>query len=376
MVSRVLVFDAQIRNSLAIIRSLGQKNIATDCAGEHSWQPAFFSKYCRNKIIYPSPSRDTRHFVNFVREIVEQEHYDMIIPVTDRTVIPLVKEKKIFEKYTKVPYPDYATLELAMNKEKTLRIAQDIGIPCPATHFFNHRDEIDPDTLEYPLISKPRISSGAQGFQLYTTKKEFLKSLSLLPPEETPPLLQEYIPHGGEIGVYTLFDRNTEPVALTVQRRIRSYPVTGGPSTLRETIQHDEAVHLAFRLLKAMHWQGLAMVEFRIDKRTNKPVLMEVNPRFWGSLQLSILAGVDFPYLLYQMTMHEFVKPVLDYKIGVQCRWLLTGDILWYLHAPHKLQNLREFVRLDIPDDIMSWEDPGPTFGVLAAVVYELFHRK
>ena len=374
--TKILVLDAEMRNSLAIIRSLGRKNFIIDCGGRTRCETSFFSKYCNNKIIYPSPSKDTRNFVDFVLELVEREQYEMIIPVTDKTVVPLVKEKKKFERYTHLPYPEYSTLDLAINKENTLRIAKDIGVPCPTTYFYDHFDDIDPNIMEYPLISKPRISSTTLGFMLYKSKEELLQQLPLFSSSESPPLFQEFIPRDGEIGVYTLFDSNSEPVALTVQRRLHSYPVTGGPSTLRETIRYDEAVHLAFRLLKAMKWRGLAMVEFRIDARTGKPVLMEVNPRFWGSLQLSILAGVDFPYLLYQITMNGKIEPVMDYKIGVQCRWLLAGDILWYLHSPHKLHNLKEFIRLDIPDDIISWEDPGPTFGFMAASACHLFHLK
>ena len=102
-------------------------------------------------------------------------------------------------------------------------------------------------------------------------------------------LVQEYIPNGGELGVYTLFDNQSVPRALSVQRRLRSYPVSGGPSTLRETIRNDAsrlATDIAFRLLTKMQWTGVAMVEFRIDARDGMPKLMEVNPRFWGSLQL------------------------------------------------------------------------------------------
>ncbi|MDD3856814.1 MAG: ATP-grasp domain-containing protein, partial [Methanoculleus sp.] len=101
--------------------------------------------------------------------------------------------------------------------------------------------------------------------------------------------------------------------------------------------------------------------------------LMEVNPRFWGSLHLSILSGVDFPYLLYRMLMDGDVEPVPDYQEGVQCRWLLPGDILWYLSAPKTWQNLREFLRFDTPDDILSLHDPGTTLGfALATARYAL----
>ena len=109
------------------------------------------------------------------------------------------------------------------------------------------------------------------------------------------------------------------------------------------------------------------MVEFKVDPRDNQPKLMEVNPRWWGSLQLSILSGVNFPYLLYKLITEGDVEPVLNYEVGVRCRWLLPGDILWFLSAQHKLYNLPRFLKFERNYDILSWKDPGPTLGFLLA---------
>ena len=117
------------------------------------------------------------------------------------------------------------------------------------------------------------------------------------------------------------------------------------------------------------------MVEFKTDPRDNQPKLMEVNPRWWGSLQLSILSGVDFPYLLYKLVTEGDVEPVLDYKVGVRCRWLLPGDILWFLSAPSKFYNLPRFLRFERNDDIISRQDLGPTFGFLLASLRFAFDK-
>jgi hypothetical protein len=75
------------------------------------------------------------------------------------------------------------------------------------------------------------------------------------------------------------------------------------------------------------------MVEFR-DDGIAPPCLMEVNGRFWGSLQLSIDAGINFPLLWASMLKGEHVEPVSDYKEGVTLRWL-WGDVkrLMYIMA-------------------------------------------
>jgi predicted ATP-grasp superfamily ATP-dependent carboligase len=152
--------------------------------------------------------------------------------------------------------------------------------------------------------------------------------------------------------------------ACFVHRRLRDYPVRGGPSTLRESVRHPQIEELGIRLLRSLQWYGVAMVEFKVDPRDNQPKLMELNPRFWGSLALAIHAGVDFPYLLYKMAMGEEFDPVLDYEVGVRCRWLLPGDILHFLTNPQRFHLTPSFFQFrGMAYDILSRDDPMPTVG-------------
>jgi len=188
------------------------------------------------------------------------------------------------------------------------------------------------------------------------------------------PLIQEYIPGDG-YGVEVLLN-DGEVRALFMHRRLREYPITGGASTFRESVYRDDLKEYALRIMEALNWHGVAMVEFKLDKRDNTPKLMEINGRFWGSLALSIAAGVDFPYLLYKMFTEGDVEPVLEYKTEVKCRWLLPGDILWFISAlknkKNRLNAIREFFRFkDIHYDILSREDPLPTIGAVRTMIHQ-----
>ena len=81
---------------------------------------------------------------------------------------------------------------------------------------------------------------------------------------------------------------------------------------------------MAHRILESVGWHGVAMVEFKVTAE-GTPYLIEVNGRFWGSLQLAIDSGVDFPWLLYQLANGTKVDEVTGYAVGVTWRWLL-GD--------------------------------------------------
>jgi predicted ATP-grasp superfamily ATP-dependent carboligase len=375
---KILVLDAQMRNSLAIIRSLGKKGLEVDAGEETKFATGFFSKYCNNHIVYPSPTKSPEEFITYMLNLVKSNHYDVIFPVIDATTIPIVKHKTEFSKHTIVPFADHQTLTKASDKAQTLKIAMENGIPCPKTYFIDYYDDLEKikDDVEYPVVVKPNRGFGTRGVFLCTSTDELFERGKYVLNEYGSFLVQEYIPKGDEIGVYALFDFDSKPAALSVQRRIRSYPISGGPSTLRETIRDEKIVDLAFRLLKAMKWFGVAMVEFRVDPRDSVPKLMEINPRFWGSLQLSILSGVDFPYLLYKLVTDGHIEPDMDYKTGVKCRWLLPGDMLWLFSAPNKLRNVKEFIKFNTNYDILSWDDPGPTFGFMMATARYMLDRK
>lgn len=379
MAGKVLVTDAQMRSSLAVIRSLGKQGIEVFAGEETRFATSFFSKYCKKYVVYPSPKKDKDDFVKNILDLVKKEEYDVIFPVADACLKPIVDNRDELSKYTHIALPENETFLKGYDKGCTLEIAIENDIPCPKTYFDLDSVYEYKDNLDYPLIIKPRVGSGSRGFAICNSFDQLIHNYHDLEKEHGKLLVQEFIPFGGELGLYVLFNFDSEPRAHTVQERIRSYPVSGGPSTLRRTIKNkksEEAVKIGFKLLKAMNWSGVGMVEFRIDARDGSLKLMEVNPRFWGSLQLSILSGVDFPYLLYRLLMEGDVEPVMDYKEKVYCRWFLPGDILWFLNSPKNLQNIRKFFSWNVPDDIISKKDIGPTFGFLVASLRYMFNKE
>lgn len=367
-----------MRSSLAVIRSLGKQGLEVTAGEETRCATGAFSRYCSRRQVYPSPVREEEKFVRHLLALLKAKEYDAIFPVADACLKPIIDHEEEISRYTRIALPPRDVFMKGYDKGTTLRIALENAIPCPKTFFPESAAESAEiaGAIDYPAVVKPRVSSGRRGVRVCSGPDDLLRAYEAIVPAFGPVVIQEFIPGGGELGVYTLTNGRSEPRAVTVQRRLRSYPVSGGASTLRETVKDEfarEAAALALRLLKAMGWSGVAMVEFRIDARDGTLKLMEVNPRFWGSLHLSILSGVDFPYLLYRMIMDGDVETVADYREGVRCRWLLPGDILWYLSAPKTWQNFREFLRFGTPDDILSLHDPGPTMGfVLATARYAL----
>jgi len=353
-----LVTDAHFRGPLAVIRSLGKKNIQISAVSEKKSAMGFYSKYCSEKLVSPNPRIEPKSYLNFLLKNVKTGDYDCIIPYHTYTTFLLCKYKDIFSDYTKIPPPDFEIFNKVYNKTELLKIAFKNDITCPVTFFDDDIDNIKSNIQKYPVVIKSSKIHSVK-IEICRNQLELKEKYAQMTSNFGQCFVQEYIPNGGEFGVYTLFDYRSEPVALTVQKRSRTIHEYGGISTLRETVKDEKLVKSAFKLLKNINWSGVAMVEFRVDARDGIPKLMEINPRLWGSLQLSIFSGVDFPYLFYKMITEEKINPSLCFKDGVLCRWL-EGDIRYFTNCKNKLKFIIDFFNPNIKYDVISLKDLRP----------------
>jgi predicted ATP-grasp superfamily ATP-dependent carboligase len=372
-----IVTDAQSNHALSAVRSLGKKGIEVTAASDHERALSFYSKYSKYSLTYPSPLREgIESFVKFMLKQVQSKKYDAVIPIGPYETLALSLYKEEISPYIAVPVPNYDVFLKAWDKSQTFRIAMENVVPCPATFYPQSLEEVTEISkkVDYPVIIKPRITGGQGGIEYINSPIELVakyKTMHDKPSiplmlEYSYPLIQEYIPGEG-CGFYALF-WNSEPKAIFALRRIREYPLTGGPSSLRESISTPDVHELGIKVLKLLKWHGVAMVEFRRDSRDGKLKLIEVNPKFWGSLYLSIASGVDFPFLLYKLAIGQDVKLVTSYKTSLKARWLIPWDILWYIASlrsstTNKLQITRDFFKFldkNLVYDTVSLDDPKP----------------
>ncbi len=371
---RVFVTDGHFRKTLALVRSLGEKGVSVTVGERTFLNTSFFSKYCSNRVVYPSPRRYPQRFIESLLREIKKHHYDCLFPMEEETLLLIAKYQSEISKHTYLLIPELEKIEFVRDKGKLIRFAETHGIPVPKTY---PSFSSPPPSFPIPAVIKPRVSSGSFGI-LYVKKREELHPFYQKVHERYPfPLIQEYIPDGGgTFGLSALFDETSKVKAAFVHKKLRMYPVQGGPSTLRESVNHPQIMDIGLSLLKALNWVGVAMVEFKVDPRDGLPKLMEVNPRFWGSLQLAILSGIDFPYLILRMAKGERVEPVLHYEVGRRCRWLLLGDILHFLKNPNRFKLNPSFFHFFDPntsDDILSKKDPFAVLGAMATFLTFLY---
>jgi predicted ATP-grasp superfamily ATP-dependent carboligase len=348
------LLDGSQKSTLAVLRSLGRKGI--DCEVGEFFTPNLCtkSKYCTKIILYPSPLLNMTEFKLFILKYIENNYLDAVFPMTDIT-IPLVldvlensKFKYLISHINKEKYLK------ASDKSFLLKIAKSLLVPYPETIIVDESTDITKTAgdLDYPVVLKPAKSKHVfkkNIIQLNVSyaknPKELTNILELGQKYKCNYLVQRFI-KGEGIGFFCLYQENV-PIKMFYHKRILEKPPSGGVSVLCESINPDlQVMEYATKMLNELQWHGVAMVEFKKEFETGIPYLMEINARFWGSLELAIISGVDFPFDLYKMICgKDMNNKKINYKVGNRCCWI-TGlmDHIFILLKEKKYEEITKSI--------------------------------
>ena len=367
----ILITDVDRRKSLPIIRSLGRAGVRVMGLTTKSLTVGGLSRYCAETIRGPDYNCSPDQFLDFLQALCAERRPTVFLPLEDRAIELCLERPEAWEPYTRALLPSLETMAVSYDKWRTLEVARKLGIATPRSLCPESRAQVDEiaKTWQGPAVIKPRKTSGSRGMRYVDEPGQLATVWSEVAAEFSRPIIQERIPSEGTgLGVFALIGTDDELVGLFGHRRLREYPVSGGPSTVRVSHRDEDLIEQSLRLLRAMNFRGVAMVEFKHDPRRGRPVLMEVNPRFWGSIQLAISCGVDFPVLYHRLAAGLAVEPALEYQEGIIGRWLLPGDILHFLGNPQRFRLQPSFFRFwgkNLHYDILSLRDPLPMLGIL-----------
>lgn len=317
---KVLITDAGYKHTLAAVRSLGKAGFFVIVMSSNRFSQSFFSRYCNKKLICPDPKNE-EEFIQFLLDYLKNNPVDVLIPVGYITTVTISKHEAELLPFVKIPVADYESMQIASNKEKTMQLAAALNIPIPRE--YPSMTDVD----SYPVVVKGLYESG---HIQYINSPDELQQINF-----NEYIIQEYIPGNG-YGFYALFNRGIIR-SYFMHKRVREYPITGGASSCAMSIYNDELKELGNKLLHQLRWHGVAMVEFKMDSRDGKFKLMEINPKFWGSLDLSIAAGINFPVFLAKMGIDGDIPPHFQYIPNIKFRWPFPDDTLHILANPESI---------------------------------------
>ncbi len=372
---RILITDGNERSALAAARSLIKAGHAVTVAARTRWSLAGVSRDVRARALATDPFRDPPAYAAAVSRLAREEGVDLLLPMTDPSVEALLEHRAVLPPGVLLPFPDLETYRAASDKARVLSLAQASGYGVPETRLIATRadgDSADLDAAFFPAVVKPHrsvVTVGGVRCKLAVTPVADVaacrRALAALPAAAFPVLLQRRVEGVGE-GFFAL-RWGGRAVAMFAHRRLREKPPSGGVSVYRESIPLDERLTgPGLRLLDALDWRGVAMIECKREAMTGRQVVMEINGRFWGSLQLAIDAGVDFPALLVRCAAGETCPETRAYRVGIRSRWF-WGDVdhlyLKLRYSRARLRAVLDFLRIHPRRDrseVWRWRDPAP----------------
>ena len=391
----VLVLDADMVSALATARSLYRYGLTVDVASAAERAIATYSNTVNRCFRYPDPLTDEPGFIEWLVRRTTETTYALVIPITERTVVPIAGHRARFNQ-TRLAIASDIALNAALDKARTLTLAHDLNIVAPHSVQIEYADHLAPRTAQFgfPIVVKPARSFGTQNNQRtqlsvdYAFNANELRAKTIHALRYGAVLLQEYV--GGQgVGIELIAD-NGKIVYAFQHRRLHEVPLTGGGSSLRISEAVDPALlDASSQLMHALAWHGVAMVEFKRNPDSGRFSLMEINGRFWGSLPLAIAAGADFPAMLYELIVDGAVRSRPPARNGIYGR-NLARDLYWtelalrregpaaLVNFPSRKQILKDALLLLSPRhhlDVQAWRDPRPGIMDIGEITSTQFQR-
>ena len=253
-----------------------------------------------------------------------------------------------------------------------MAIAETVGVRIPKTYH-------SLDEAQVPFVIKPTNLSSAKGVQyILKDKGERLEVIG-----ERDVIIQEFIT--GKGCGYEVYCRNGQILVEYGHIRLAEWPTSGGSSVLRAGYIHPDMRSMAEKILRQVPWTGFAMFEFKLTP-SNELVLIEVNPRIWGSINQALqdhcplfepILGPFYsksnPQLVPRVTNKSFINAQKE-QAKSAIRTSLYPQVLFAMFGyafKGKWSIVRDYLsHLSITRrDVNSWSDP---LGLLSMVIRKI----
>ncbi|MBE7002847.1 MAG: hypothetical protein E7425_01000 [Ruminococcaceae bacterium] len=317
----VILTDAKYRSAISAARTFGRAGyrvVAVQARGDAGvTPPVFSSRFVAESHLLDGGAADAA-YPGRLLELVQKYQRPVLFPVGAATLNAVSRERELFEPYCDFLISPPNVLDAVNDKETVHRRALELGLRVPR--------EYDGAPEAFPVIVKPRCGEkyGLRAEERYAVahdRAELDAALARMRRYDPSPVVQELV-SGAGAGACVLLDRDSRLIGAFGHRRVREYPVTGGPSACCESVYEPEKIDAAYQLLRSFGFVGLAMVEFKGEH------ILEVNPRVWGSFPLTTLARSPIALRLAEAAAGEAVEYApRDYDTGVRMRFLLNDTL-------------------------------------------------
>ncbi|MEP3836565.1 MAG: ATP-grasp domain-containing protein [Algibacter sp.] len=265
------------------------------------------------KFYYRPKTESASDYINNINAITENHDIDLIMPIFEDSIRLITKYKDLITVPNKLALlPSHSNFEKAIHKGTLINYLKTLGLPYPKSQVFTQGTTPDLSKVNYPVLIKPIESpGGGVGIKVFKDAPEFLEFLKSND-SKGDYLVQDYI-EGYDIDCSVLC-KNGEVLAYTIQKPNMFGGNKFAPQISFKFVKQDDIINQVKTLMKSLDWSGVAHLDMRFDKNAKNFKVVEINPRFWGSVEASLFAGVNFPHLYCLASLNKtFETP--NYKL-------------------------------------------------------------
>lgn len=323
---RVVLTYGRSLMSLVAAQSLSRRGIEVYGCDSVDMTALRFSKYCSKFFTHADREADEgAYFASLVARIEEFRPDDdrpyILMPMFDDARL-LARRAADLPDFIKLAAPGRTSIDRVYPKDRLVATMAKFEGLSPASEVVEPTSDVADalQQLDFPLVLKPVEGVGGRGVRFVDDETELAEAYAEnVEARGHPQILQEAAP--GDDYCLTFIARNGEIHAAMAYRNLDSFPRKSGSGSVRETVDHEPFMDTARAVARACDWNGVAEIDFRWDGETKTaPQLIEVNARFWAGLYHSMASGIDYPWLLYQLTAYGDIAERTSPIIGVRSR--------------------------------------------------------
>jgi predicted ATP-grasp superfamily ATP-dependent carboligase len=361
---RIIILGCFSKMALAVINDLavdGHEIIGGAGTGDaiplirpDSW---FKTPHLKEIFRYMRPDEDPESFKKDIIRACRKYRPRLIIPIGQIVSVSISRYKNDIEREsgTVVPIANYETLSLFSDKWQTFKLATELRIPTPRTALLNATSLEEIRDFHYPVVTKPRFLTGALGIEIFPTWDRFARRHENLIANHPDPngkepafICQEYVEGSLHDTGLIAKDGKTGPI-VNLERIATIYDFGGSPTVLRTTFEPAMS-SLAERIVEHVRWDGPMLLDF-IKRSENDYLLLECNPRFWGSTRAAIEAGLPLGRQLIELFVNGAAAERMDsYQRNYVFKFLFPDCLYSWILEPRTPASIYRRIRRVLGD--------------------------
>jgi predicted ATP-grasp superfamily ATP-dependent carboligase len=277
---------------------------------EDRFTPAAVSRYLTGAFVWDTRRLEAQRFLQGMAAIGQElNRPTVVIATSDFASVLMAEHADALRRWFHFPEQPATLPRTLANKKELYRLCQRLGVPCAATVVPQSLDDVREFVARarFPVVVKAAepwlLPAGSRTTSIGWTPQEVLALYQGVEGAlRSNLMLQEFIDlDRGEDWFYNGYRNARSGCCIGFTgRKLRSYPVLAGPTTLAKALANEQVRRQAEGLLQAVSYAGISDLDFRLDTRDGQYKLLDFNPRIGAQFRLfEDDAGVDVARALY-----------------------------------------------------------------------------